>query len=746
MRIHSLAAFVLLVSLCAPAAALQPAKRTISEKDLFRFVWVADPQVSPDGSRIAFTRVTVNDAGDGYETSIWTVPADGSAPPARVTADTRDAQPRWSPDGRRLAFLRSTVRDGKPQPAQIYVLTLAGGEAWRLTDLPRGVSAPVWSPDGRRLAFTSDANARDLEKQRRERSARRSVREPATEPPRPAETATGEGASAPGDGSRDDGDRVSDVRTITRAVYRFDNAGYLDPEHRSHVWVADVPDFAERPVAARQLTHGDFEEEDPVWTRDGARVLYRTLRVEEPYYELPRTELFSAPVAGGAPQAIATLEMDVEQLALSPDGARVAFVASGTKPVRSYSQPDLWVLDLATGAAPRNLTETFDYDVGAGVGGDQRAPRGNSGARVVWSADGASIVALVAREGRANLMRFPAAGGAPSDVTTGEQAVVAYGGGQGRAPVAAVISTPTVIGDLFVVDGSGAAPRRLTGFNDEVFAEIVLTPPEEVWYTSFDGKRIQAWAQRPPDFDPSKKYPLILNIHGGPHAAYGWIFDHEFQWMAARGYVVLYPNPRGSTSYGQEFGNVIQYRYPGDDYKDLMAGVDEMIRRGYVDPERLCVTGGSGGGLLTNWAVTQTDRFKAAVSQRDISDWTAWWYTADFTLFQPRWFRGSPAEDPKDFAARSPITYVEKIRTPIMFVLGEADYRTPPGAGGEALFRALKYLRRPTAMVRFPGESHDLSRSGQPWHRVERLRAIVGWMDKYALGRDVPQFREVTGR
>jgi dipeptidyl aminopeptidase/acylaminoacyl peptidase len=255
--------------------------------------------------------------------------------------------------------------------------------------------------------------------------------------------------------------------------------------------------------------------------------------------------------------------------------------------------------------------------------------------------------------------------------------------------------------------------------------------------------KIQAWVQKPPDFDAAKKYPLILNIHGGPHAAYGYTFDHEFQWMAAKGYVVLYPNPRGSSAYGQQFGNVIQYRYPGDDYKDLMAGVDELIRRGYVDPKRLGVTGGSGGGILTNWVVTQTDRFAAAVAQRSISDWSAFWYTADFTLFQRSWFHGAPWEDPADFAARSPITRIARVTTPLMLIEGEADYRTPPTAGGEQMFRALKYLKKPTVMVRFPDESHELSRSGRPWHRVERLQHIVGWFDKYLQGKptaayDVP--------
>jgi dipeptidyl aminopeptidase/acylaminoacyl peptidase len=210
--------------------------------------------------------------------------------------------------------------------------------------------------------------------------------------------------------------------------------------------------------------------------------------------------------------------------------------------------------------------------------------------------------------------------------------------------------------------------------------------------------------------------------------------------MAAKGYVVLYPNPRGSSSYGREFGNIIQYSYPGDDFKDLMGGLDEVIRQGYVDPKRLGVTGGSGGGLLTNWTITQTDRFQAAVSQRSIADWAAWWYSLDGTLFQPAWFRKPPFQDPKEYAERSPITHIERVKTPLMLIEGEADYRSPPASGGETMFRALKYLKKPVVMVRFPGESHELSRSGKPWHRVERLEHIVNWFDKYLQGKPMPQY------
>ena len=328
-----------------------------------------------------------------------------------------------------------------------------------------------------------------------------------------------------------------------------------------------------------------------------------------------------------------------------------------------------------------------------------------------------------------------------TDLTRGKQAVLRYAIAADGKKMIYLVSTPTRINDLICRDQPATEPRQLTHVNDALFRQLRLTEPEEIWYESFDGKRIQCWVQRPPGFDPAKKYPLILNIHGGPHAAYGYIFEHEFQWMAAKGYVVLYPNPRGSTSYGQAFGNIIQYKYPGDDFKDLMAGVDELVRRGGVDDKKLGVTGGSGGGLLTNWVVGHTDRFAAAVAQRDIADWADWWYTADFTLFHENWFKTPPFLDKEgDYRARSPITYINNVKTPLMLVLGEDDTRTPPGAGGEQMFRALKFRKIPTVMVKFPGETHELSRSGKPWHRVERLQHIVGWFDRWLLGVAKPEY------
>jgi dipeptidyl aminopeptidase/acylaminoacyl peptidase len=458
----------------------------------------------------------------------------------------------------------------------------------------------------------------------------------------------------------------------------------------------------------------------------------------EAYYEQPQTELFSVSANGGDEKKVLTFNGGMRDYTFSNDGKRLAFGGTeSVKPVLSYKQPDLFITDNESGAPIRNLTADYDFDIGGGIGGDQSAPRGGGGGSVLWSKDGKTLIVNVAEHGRANLKRIDLATGKVEPLTTGDQTVQAYSATPDSSKLALLISTSVNIGDLFLLDAASGKLTQLTDINKDLFSQLNLTPPEEFWYTSFDGQKIQGWLQKPPNFDASKKYPLILEIHGGPHAAYGFVFTHEFQWMAAKGYVVLYTNPRGSTSYGQNFGNIIQYNYPGDDYQDLMKGVDEVLKRGYVDAKKMGVTGGSGGGVLTNWTVGHTTRFAAAVSQRSISDWAGFWYTADFTLFQPTWFKAAPWEDPEDFVKRSPITYVKNVTTPMMFIEGEADYRTPPADGGEMMFRALKYRKIPTVMVRFPNESHELSRSGAPWHRVERLQHIVNWFEIYLQDKPI---------
>ena len=716
MRLRISLILVVVVFLAAPAFAQ---KRNITEKDLFNFVWIGDPQVSPDGARVAFVRVTVNDKKDGYSTAIWTVTT-ATGETRQLTNGPRDATPRWSPDGKYLLFVRAPEVSGRTEPPQLFMLAMSGGEPFQFTTLPRGAGGPQWSPDGKMILFYNSATPEEIAKAARSTAPAQPSPSPAASPAPP--------------------ERESDVRVITRAVYRSNGTGYLDFKHTNHIWVVTAPKTGDEKVTPKQLTSGRFDEGGAFWSKDSATVYFESDQIDEPYYELPSTTIYSVAATGGTPAKFTSFDMGAGGFALSPDGKQLAMVASVSQPIRSYSQPDLWVMDMTAGAKPRNLTTTFDYDIASGVGGDNTAPRGGGGNQPIWSPDGKSIIIGYAKEGKANVGSFDAATGRLTDVTTGNHAVVSYRAIQDASKFVLLISTPTRIGDLFWLDKAGAQPKQLTHINDELFSKLNLTEPEEIWHNSFDGRKIQVWVQKPPDFDPNKKYPLILNIHGGPHAAYGFIFDHEFQWMAAKGYVVLYPNPRGSTTYGQEFGNIIQHNYPGDDYKDLMAGVDELIRRGYIDDKKLAVTGGSGGGLLTNWTIGQTTRFAAAVSQRDIASWTDWWYTADFTLFQPTWFKAPPFEDPEDYRRRSPITYVNKIQTPLMLILGEVDWRTPTGPGGEAMFRALKYRKIPTVMVRFPNESHELSRSGQPWHRIERLQHIVGWFDKWIMGVSKPEY------
>jgi dipeptidyl aminopeptidase/acylaminoacyl peptidase len=680
------------------------AARPITDKDLLRFRWIGAPQVSPDGSQVAYVVVTVDEKGDRYQTSLWSVATVPGSAPHSLTNGPRDTSPRWSPDGRTLAFLRAAEKDGKPEPPQVYLLSMSGGEPRAVTTMPKGIDRFLWSPNGKTLALLATNRPSDLEEKKEK---------------------------------KDDEKKESDVRIINHAVYRTNGAGYADPTRFSHIWTVDVPAQAGWELAkAKQLTSGELDEDDVAWSADGSRLYFTSNRTPESYYDAPDSDLFAIPATGGETIKVADIHGPIGSLAPSPDGQWIAFTGyeTGKDEVRSYNESDLFVVGTAAGSQPRNLTAGYSGDVLTGLTGDQHAPRGGRPAVPLWSSDSKAIYVTTGVEGSTNLVRVDLASGKLTPWTSGKHEVVTYSIAGGRS--VALVSTPTMIGDLFTVDDKGAL-TRLTDINQPLFDELALGEPEEIWYPSFDGRKIQAWVQKPVGFDPARKYPLILNIHGGPHAAYGYTFDHEFQWMAAKGYVVLFPNPRGSSTYGEEFGNVIQYKYPGDDYKDLMAGVDVLIARGMIDPKKLAITGGSGGGVLTNWAVTQTDRFAAAASQRSIADWSTFWYGADFSLFRPSWFRKAPWEDPQDFTQRSAITFIDRVHTPLMLIEGESDMRTPPMAGGEMMFRALKYLHRPTVMIRFPDETHELSRSGKPSHRIERLQHIVNWFDKWVLGQPI---------
>jgi dipeptidyl aminopeptidase/acylaminoacyl peptidase len=714
----------------------QLATRNITGKDIFSFHWIGDFDSSPDGRTVVFVQTNVAPEHDGYQTSLYLLDLTKvGVAPVLLTPGTHDGSPRWSPDGKQIAFVRAAEKDAKPSPAQLYVMAAdPKASPIKLTDMPKGVSGEQWAPDGTALTALSstpqDPAAAKLEAAKRARE-------------------TGDAA------------HVSDVKIIDRATYKFNGEGYLDPTLVEQLYLVYLPKADGTQDAPWQLTGGRFGVDQYVWAAKAGWIFYSSTHVEEPVYqELRHNSIYGIAVttsAGHAKDMPATgftddLKLEAAGLSLSPDGQHVAFHGSDeVKPI-SHQQDDLFVQDIdwaggkpSVAGPPRNLTGKLAYEMGSGVGGDNTAPRGGARREIQWNAASTQMVDVAGYRGSALLVQVDASTGAVKELTAAKQAVIGFSATHDGEEMLALVSNPVMIGDLFKV-GDGRAQTQLTHVNDALFSQLNLTMPLDIQVkptvhaSDIGDETIDTFIQLPPA-GPQKNLPLILNIHGGPHSAYGWIFDHEMQWMAAQGYVVVYPNPRGSTTYGQNFANVIMNNYPGDDFHDLMDTVDAAVKLGYADHARMGVTGGSGGGLLTDWVVTQTDRFKAAVAQRDITDWADWWYTADMAgFFQSFYPKAPPFENVELYRAHSPITFVNNIKTPMMFILGEADYRTPPGAGGEQFFRALKYKKIPTVMVRFPRESHELSRSGEPWHRVERLENIVNWFDLYLKNICEPQY------
>ena len=446
MRARVSLLLLIVVFVAAPALAQ---KRNITEKDLFNFVWIGDPQVSPDGARVAFVRVTVNDKKDGYNTAIWTVTT-ATGETRQLTNGPRDTSPRWSPDGKYLVFVRAPEVSGHTEPPQLFMLAMAGGEPFQFTTLPRGAGGPQWSHDGKMIVFYNSATPEDIAKADKQKNATQ-----------PLPNASPSPSPSP--------ERESDVKVITRAVYRADNAGLIDFKHPQHIWVVNAPRTGDEKVTPKQLTSGHFNEGGATWARDNSRIYFVSNQNDEPYYELPSTDLYSVAVTGGEPAKLTSFDMGSGAFSLSPDGKQLAFIGSVEQPVRSYSQPDLWVLDLTPGAKPRNLTANFDFDIGGGLTGDNVAPRAGGGGLPVWSSDGRSITSLYAKEGKANLASFDVATGRLSDVTTGNQAVVSFRAVPDASKFVLLISTPTRIGDLFWLDKPGAQPRQLTHINDELF-------------------------------------------------------------------------------------------------------------------------------------------------------------------------------------------------------------------------------------------------------------------------------------
>ncbi|BET66320.1 S9 family peptidase [Opitutales bacterium ASA1] len=657
------------------ATAAEPTPR-FTALDVFELEFAASPQISPDGRTIAYVRRSMDVMEDRSRANVWTLdPATGAHRPL-LSGRAGYGSPRWSPDGTRLAYL--TAVEGRQQ---LHVRWMDTGQTALVTNLPHAPGAIAWSPDGYTIAFTMSVPGEA----------------PPLVPPRTPPPGATWGKPA---------------KTIDRVVYRADGAGYLEVEY-THVFV--VPADGGTP---RRLTSGDFNHDGPLaWTRDGRSILFSANRNADWEYEPMVSQLWSVDVSTGELRKLVERAGTNHSPVVSPDGTHVAFLGHEDD-LRSYQVDRLRVARI-DGTGERVLSATVDSDA--------ESP--------VWAADGSGVYFSYDHRGE-KLLAFAELDGPVRtlDVRIGGSSLGRpYTGGDfavgPKGEVVFTVQRTDRPADLSLLSPDGST-RALTALNEDLLGHKTLGEVRELtWKSSFDGREIQGWLVLPPDFDPAKKHPLVLEIHGGPHTAYGPVFAAELQAFASAGYVVLYANPRGSTSYGAEFANLIHHRYPSEDYDDLVSGVDAAIALGFVDPDALYVTGGSGGGVLTTWIVGKTHRFRAAVVAKPVINWTSFVLTADFTpYFQKYWFGKFPWEDPEGYWRRSPLSLAGEIETPTLVIVGDADHRTPVSES-EQLYQALKLRRIDTALVRIPDSPHSME--ARPSQLVSKIDHILAWFARH---------------
>jgi dipeptidyl aminopeptidase/acylaminoacyl peptidase len=666
----SLAAIFLL-----PAAPADAAKPAFAPMDVFALEWASDPQISPDGTVVAYVRQSFDIKTDSRRRMIWLVDRDGADHRPLAGGSASQASPRWSPDGKRLAFV-SAESDG----AQIHMHWLAQGVTARVTNLLDSPSGLAWSPDGRQLAFVMRVPAK-----------RQPLKVDLPEAPKDAKWA-------------------EPLKAIDRMVYRADGEGFL-PDAFAQVFVVSADGGT-----ARQLTEGAWDHDDVAWSADGTEILVSANRHENADLAPADSEVHAIDVATGAIRALTKRFGPDAEPAASPDGRYVAYTGFDDA-YQGYQRTRLYLMRRDNGEV-RELAPDLDRDV--------QSP--------TWSRDGRRIYFQYDDQGTTRVAECDLSGRVTNlvDDLGGEGWSRPYGGGSFSVARDGTIaySANDAHDPAQVGLHDGRKSRRLTQLNAALFAARELGKVEEIWSTTpADGRRVQSWLIRPPGYDPSKTYPLILEIHGGPFANYGPRFAAELQLYAAAGYNVLFSNPRGSTSYGEEFGNLIHHAYPGRDYDDLMAAVDAAIARGGVDGNRLFVTGGSGGGVLTAWIVGTTERFRAAAVQKPVINWASFALTADLpNVFYKYWFAAPPWEDYEAYWQRSPLSRVGNVKTPTMVVTGEQDFRTPI-AESEQFYQALRIRGVDTLLVRVPDASHSLDR--RPSQLNARIAYILAWFAKH---------------
>ncbi|MDQ6602014.1 MAG: S9 family peptidase [Chloroflexota bacterium] len=652
----------------------------ISATDLFRLHFVDDVALSPDGSQIACTVAQPDGKANRNRSSIWIVPTTGGEARQVTSGEKKDTNPAWSPDGTRLAFVSDRGTKG-----QLFLLDLAsGGEAQRLTtDDDHAASEPIWSPDGNEIAFLCKVPS----------------------VPEPVHNVEYE-------------DESDKPKIITRGKYKYDGEGFFD-HTRKQLFV--IPSGGGE---ARQLTSGTMPVGQIAWSPDGTTIALAANRSENEDHER-RSDVWTVDVASGALTQVTPHDGAYGSPAWSPDGKTLAIVGH-TSPAKGGVNDRLWTVP-ATGGAPKQTTD-LDRSIGSGVMSDTGA---NDRRQPAWVGD--DLYFLAAINGTAQIWRVPASGGSTTQVTQGMHAIASWDISRDGATLVYGASTPTNPGEVHTQSLHGGAATRRTQLNADILAERDPSGREEFWLPAGDGtgEQIQGWIVKPPGFDPATKYPLLLEIHGGPAATYGVGWFHEFQYFAAQGYVVVYCNPRGSQGYGENFCTSIYQDWGTKPMMDVMAAVDHVIAQGYIDTDHLYVTGGSYGGYMTDWIVTHTDRFRAAATQRCVSNLMTLALVDDTgTLWLGDYFGGMPWDAPEVYARNSPITHIANCKTPLFIEHEEEDHRCPMDQA-EQVYNALHKLGVETELVRYPKEPHGMSRDGGPLHRVDRLQRIIGWFERH---------------
>lgn len=660
----------LLVATTTFAAAQASPIRTISLEMYLDLESVSNPQIAPDGQRIVYTRGWIDKMNDSRESSIWIMNGDGSR--NRFLVD--GSGPTWSPDGTRIAYTAS----GEPEGSQIFVRWMDDeGSTSQITRLEKSPSGVRWSPDGERLSFTMTVEGE------------------------PAWTVTPPG--------RPDGaDWTAAPKVVTRADYRQDRIGFVDEGWR-HIFV--VPSEG---GTARQLTDGYWNHSTGEWTLDGEELVFSSLRTEDSELAWRESEVYAVNVVSSSIRQLTTRRGQDGSPLPSPTGDLIAYRGVDFH-TDTYRNSGVYVMNL-DGSNPRLISGDFDESING----------------MQWAHDGSGLYLTVSAEGARNLYFVSTTGGV-SELTSGDH-MLSLSSLTADGLAVGTFTSPHVPSDIvaFALDNPGVR-TQLTHVNEDVLGGVTLGDVEEIWYESVDGFQIQGWILKPPDFDPSRKYPLMLSIHGGPHGMYNVGFNFAWQEHAANGYVILYTNPRGSSGYGSAFGNSIKNAYPGKDFDDLMNGVDLVLERGYVDDENLFVYGCSGGGVLTSWVVGHTNRFAAASANCPVINWLSFVGTTDGIGWY-RNFESLPWDDPSEHLRRSPLMYVGNVTTPTMLMTGVNDLRTPMPQT-EEYYSALKVMGVETAMIRFNNEWHGTTRTPSNFLRTQLF--LREWFEKHARTRNV---------